>query len=185
VWIPFLVAAAEEFDNERKGSAMQAAERKRGPSQGHGRDSGYSLIELCLCLGIIGLLSAIAVPRFAGASARYRADAAARRVATDLNAARADARALGAAQTVQFLAAASVYEVNGVASPDGAAVTTRVDLGREPYRVTIEPADLGANGVTYNGFGRPSRGGVVTVRCGGASAAVVLDAASGVATVER
>jgi type II secretory pathway pseudopilin PulG len=134
---------------------------------------------------IIGLLSAIAVPRFATASARYRAAVAARRVAADLNAARASARALGTAQRVQFSSYETAYDILGTATPDGGTVSVRVDLTREPYRVAIEPDDLGSAAVIYNGFGRPDRGGRLTLRSGIAGAVVGVDAATGVATVER
>ena len=42
-------------------------------------------MELVLVMVIVATLAAIAVPRYAQATSRYRADAAARRIAADLS----------------------------------------------------------------------------------------------------
>ena len=55
--------------------------------------SGFTLIELVMVLAIIGLITAIAAPRYAASLARYRAESAARRVAADLALARREAAA--------------------------------------------------------------------------------------------
>src|SRR5204863_23675 len=55
----------------------------------------FSLIEITLVLMVMGVLAALAVPRYASALARYRADAAARRIVADLDLARTTARSSG------------------------------------------------------------------------------------------
>ena len=54
--------------------------------------NAFTLLEVALVLTIIGILSAIAVPRYANFVAGQRADATARRITTDLAFAQRHAR---------------------------------------------------------------------------------------------
>jgi prepilin-type N-terminal cleavage/methylation domain-containing protein len=56
-------------------------------SAGHprrGLAKGFSLLELVMVVAIVGIVSAIAVPRYSTAACNYRAEVAARRVAKDI-----------------------------------------------------------------------------------------------------
>ena len=53
-------------------------------------------------MAIIVIVAAIATPRYANALTRYRAEAAARRVAADFQLARRTAKSTSSSRTVQF-----------------------------------------------------------------------------------
>ena len=63
---------------------------------------GFSLVELVLVMVIIGVVAAIALPRFAQANARQQLEAAANRVASDLEKARHEARASSNLVAISF-----------------------------------------------------------------------------------
>jgi hypothetical protein len=118
-----------------------------------------------LVLGVLAVLVAMVAPRFAEATARYQADAAARRVAADLTLARSEARLASSSRTVTFHQLG--YRMPGVANPDRGSVDYVVNLGAAPYRVQALAADLGGDAsVTFDAFGSADSGGSVTVRVG-------------------
>ncbi|SRR5258706_4508562 len=143
---------------------------------------GFSLVELLLVLSIIAVLAGIAMPRYQTAISRYRVDAAAKRVAADLELARAEARRTSLSQTVTFDLSAGAYTVGTARRLDNRAGAYIVALGDEPYRAAIaaSPAPFGgAARVTFNGYGAPDKGGAVTVQSGGFQKTVQVDAATG------
>lgn len=131
----------------------------------HGRDTqGFSLIEAVMVVAIIGALAGIVLPRFADAQARYRATATARRVAADLELARAHARANSASVTVAFDVADQSYSLSGVTDPDDPAAGYVVDLGGDDHAGGLISANFGgAAQVTFDGYGAPSSGGSILV----------------------
>ncbi len=141
---------------------------------------GFSLLELILVLAIIVTLSAIAAPRYANATSRYRAEVAGRRIAADLDQARGLAKATSASITVTFDVVNDQYTLAGVRSLKKAATDSIVVLSEEPYRVTLEVALFGGDGVVvFDGYGIPDSGGNVVVSCGGYQATVNLSAQTG------
>ena len=70
---------------------------------------GFSLAELVCVVVIIGILAAIAAPRFSNSLALQRVEAAARRVVVDLALVRRQAKSSNASQTVRFDAAAGAF----------------------------------------------------------------------------
>ncbi|MDX2116568.1 MAG: type II secretion system protein [Planctomycetota bacterium] len=112
--------------------------------------AAFSLIELVIVLVIVAMLAAIAVPRYGQSQARYRADAAAARVAADLERARDTARATSATQMF-VLSGRSKYQF-GASVPSAKTV----DLSGEPYGVQTAGGDLGTEDVTFDAFGKPS-----------------------------
>lgn len=152
------------------------------------RRRGFTLLELTFVVATVMIFSAIAVPRYADALARYRCDAAARRVAADLAWAQALARAAGGGQTVRFDASADRYALVGVTDPHHPGRPYVVDLAGEPYGARVELVALGtdklAQDVTFDGYGQPDNAGTVVVRAGDFHKTVSLDAATGKATVQ-
>ena len=146
--------------------------------------SGFTLVELMTVLVIIVTFAAIAVPRYGASLARYRVDAAARRIAADLAYARAAARAGSAPRTVTFDAAGDRYALSSVVAAGRRAGPYDVSLQEEPYSAFILSADFGGDAsVVFSGYGVPDSGGTVVVTSGAASKTVTLSNASGVVTI--
>lgn len=146
---------------------------------------GFSLLELILVLAIVATLAAIASPRYGYALARYRAEAAARRVAADLELARATAKADSTSVTVMFNLADNRYELIGVTSLDRDFTDAELVLSDEPYRSRLVAAGFNGNQVVvFDGYGVPDSGGTVVVSCGSVTRIVELDQHSGKATMQ-
>lgn len=143
---------------------------------------GVTLIDLAITVLVVGILAAAAVPRFAGALHVYRVDAAAKRVAADLNFARDQAIARSVDQTVTFASNGKSYVLDGVADPDHPSRTYEVSLIDEPYVLKANVSLGTSSSVTFDIYGRPNHGGSVTVSSGGVSKVVTVDQTTGRAT---
>ena len=144
------------------------------------RQPAFSLIELVVVLFIVGLLAAIAVPRFAGSAVRQRVDAAARRVAADLNLARRHAYQSGSSQTVTFDVVADSYELVGMPDPDRPTVDYEVRLSDEPYQAQLLSANFSGNAkVVFDAYGVPDFGGTVVVTVGDRTRTINVDPDTG------
>ena len=158
--------------------------RDRGVSGGAG-GGGFSLLELVLVIAIIATVAAIAVPRYGGAVARYRIEAAARRIVEDLALARASARSKSAGVTVTFDVATNQYQLSGVAALNDPLSDAKLNLSDPPYHARLVSAVLGGdNAVIFDGFGTPDSGGTIVIAGGAVTKTIVLDADSGAATAQ-
>ena len=118
--------------------------------------AGVTLVDLVITVLIVGILAAVAAPRFAASAAAMRTEAVARRIAADLNYARRMAILTSRETSVTFTLSPARYAMTGVTNPDRPA---------EAYQVTLSDLDAGAslasasfNGTTtgsYNAYGRP------------------------------
>lgn len=145
---------------------------------------GFSLIELVLVLTIISVLAAIAVPRYTGALARYRADAAARRVVADLGYARSLAKTTSADVRVRIRNDQDRIRLAGVQSLDDPTQGWDLMLADKPYYADIVSNDFPSNQLIFNGYGDPDSGGSIQVTVGTELRTVVLDADTGKAAVQ-
>ena len=126
--------------------------------------SGVTLIDIVVVLLIMGIMAAVAAPRFSDSLAAYRAKSAAYRVAADLQLARRQAKSLSQNQTVAFDTAARRYSLSNLPHPDHPSQPYVVTL---PEGVTLVSADFGGDTViTFNGYGLPDSTGTVVVRSG-------------------
>jgi len=140
---------------------------------------------LVIVLTILGIISAIAAPRFAAADGNYRVNAAARRLVADLTTARATARHTSAPRTVTFTPAAHTYIMAGVRDAANRSADSTIDLSAAPYRVTMTSAAFGgATAVTFDFHGLPDRAGTIVVSAGGYARTVSINADTGEATTE-
>lgn len=155
----------------------------------------FTLVELALCISIIGVISVIAIPRYGSAIASYRVRAAAQRVISDVALAQSTARTTSTSQSLVISTTAGGYDVSGQRALDTASPTYRVTLADEPYRCTITLIALdngfgvssavaaGANAtITFDGYGNPSSGATIQLRSGNATRTVVIDAFTGKAS---
>lgn len=145
---------------------------------------GFSLIELVLVMTIISILAAIAVPRYAGALTRYRADAAARRVVADLGYARSLARTTSTGVEVQVKNDQDSILLAGVRSMDDPDENWELALDGRPYYADIVSNDFPSNKLTFDGYGDPDAGGSIVIAVGSETRTVVLDIDTGKAGVQ-
>lgn len=135
-------------------------------------------------LAIIGTLSAIAIPRYAEADARYRAESAARRIVADLALAQAKAYTTGEAVTVSFSVSEDLLTVPGMSALEKASLEYTVRFGEAPYRANLLLASFdGVPVVRFDGFGTPNRTGFVVLRVGKVFKTIMLELSTGKATV--
>jgi prepilin-type N-terminal cleavage/methylation domain-containing protein len=139
--------------------------------------SAFSLLELVMVIAIGAFIAGIAIPRMGNATTRYQADYAAKRLASDLERAKANARLTGAAQTVTFSTTTHKYTVSG--SGTGGAAGFTVDLSATPYKAKLTQVAT----VTYDAYGQgPSGGATIKLSSGGQVRTITVDASSGKAS---
>jgi prepilin-type N-terminal cleavage/methylation domain-containing protein len=144
--------------------------------------AGFSIIELVVCLTILAVAAAIAVPRYAASQQRYRVLTAGERVAGDVARACELARAASQTVTVTFTINNPVYSA---ATGTGKAGGFACDLSAPPYECWVQGADFGGSPLLQvTGYGVPVAAGTVTVRAEGL-ASVVTVGADGVASVSE
>lgn len=132
-----------------------------------------------LVLVIVAVLGAIAGPRFAAAAARGHAQAAADRIAADLNLARERARATSATYSISFNPNSDYYKLSN------GSTAQVIDLSREPYTCDLNNVNFNGGGVVqFNAFGVPDTGGSLRVTGGGVTYTLTLDAQTGEVTVQ-
>ncbi len=136
----------------------------------------FSLVEAVFVVSIIGILGAIALPRYAGFVASQQTEAAARRIVSDLTYAQRQARLTSSKQRVIFDVGRGTYELPDMTDPDHKNKTYFVNLGDDPYRATIKDATFGSGStVTYDGFGNPDSPGTITIIVGNYFQTVTVD----------
>ena len=146
---------------------------------------GFNLFELVMVLAIVAVLGAIAVPRYALATARYRADAAARRIVADLALARAKAYGSSVSKTVTFDLETNSVTIPGVRGLKSASVDYVTRFDDDPYRAKLVSADFGEDTVVvFDIYGRPDSSGQVVVESGKIRKTIVLDPDTGEASVQ-
>lgn len=146
---------------------------------------GFSLLEMVIVVVVLAIITAIAQPRYAAAVSRYRASAAAQRIAADLSLAQAKARYLSTSRVVVFTVATSTYQLTGEADLSHPASTYTITLSDKPYKATLVSVNFaGAAQVTFNGYGVPNSGGTIVVSAGNATNTITIDADTGVATIQ-
>ena len=150
-----------------------------------GTARAFSLIELVLVATIIAIVAGIAMPRFSGALARQRADAAARRVMVDLHLAQREAKTSGKSQVVNFHVGDDLYRLVGMKHGDRRSQEYAVSLAQEPYQAEILSTDFGGKmEIEFDMYGIPVSGGSVIIRVGDHLKTITVDPDTGKASVQ-
>lgn len=147
--------------------------------------TGFTITEVVIVLTLIAITATIAVPRYDGAVARYRADLAARRIVQDIDLARAQARATSGTTAIVFDAAGHGYTLVNVADIHHRDGPYTVHLNASPYHARLKTVKI-ANGtrIRFNAYGMPSDNAAIALGVGGESRVVRVDAQTGTVTIE-
>ncbi len=151
--------------------------RRKGDWRNGEARVGFSLIELALVIGIIGVIAAITVPRFAGGMSRYRVDSAARKIKAELEYAGTKAKTSSAPYLVLIYCTNDILEIQGPLIPPDTPLDSRSHYAREPYAVDLADP-MGFMPVLqayFDGYGKPTGPLAVLVRADSATKQVVLD----------
>ena len=155
---------------------MSEAKHKAGGC----KTRAFTLLEIVLVLAIISVVSAIAVPRFASASARYKANAAAHRIVADMELAKARAYSTSASVEVRFDANDHTVSIPAIASFDDANASYVTDLSEEPFQAELSEVDFeGDTKVTFDIYGQPNADGEIVVQVGDTQKTIIIDRTTG------
>lgn len=139
----------------------------------------FTLVELVVVIAILGILAAVAAPRWGDGVGRRRLDAAAGRIAADLQFARHLARTQSRTATVVFDVPASTYGIAGVRDPLTASSSYRVVLSESPYHVQVDSADFdGDSAIAFDAFGAADSPGSVVVSNTAGTRTIAIGAAA-------
>ncbi|MDQ7013194.1 MAG: prepilin-type N-terminal cleavage/methylation domain-containing protein [Planctomycetota bacterium] len=129
----------------------------------------FTLIEITIVLVVVGVVFAIATPRFSRAGSQRRVDMAMERIERDFRLAEQDAWHTGTSRELVFDVANNSYEIVGMT--DGMGNPYIVDLSRAPYNLSINSVDFaGDTRLTIDGRGGIPIGGSVVLADGSYSA---------------
>ncbi len=148
------------------------------------RRAGFTLVEVVITMLIIGILAAVAGPKFAKTLHRMRAESAAKRIKSDLNYVRQMAISRSGPLTVTFMPASNDYSIPGLSSLSRNGAPYAVSLSVPPYNALLVSATLGTDSVIqFDHYGHPDSGGTITVKSGGYLKTVSIDPETGKASI--
>lgn len=129
--------------------------------------NGFSFVEIMMVLLIIGIIAAVAVPKWHASIAGYRADLASAKLVADLKFASIKARTSSREITIEFFAAGSDEENTwlfaAVDDPQSPGQPLQVDIGDAPWEAELSVAPTS---ITFNIQGVPTTSGSWTVNSG-------------------
>ena len=142
------------------------------------------MIELTIVMLVMGIMAAAAAPRYFDSISRFRVKAATKRIIADLALARSQAKNTGSNQIIFFNPVNDSYLLPSVPDIHHPANVYHVELPKTAY-----PADLVSttflpnDKVTFDHYGRPDQGGSIVVASGNYQLTIILDAATGQASI--
>ena len=158
---------------------------------------GYTYAELVVVLLLISVLTSVTVPIYSNGLEGYRADAAALRIAADLERARRNAKFTGVSREVDFDVGNNRYDVLGLPDPDDpTAALYRIVLDDTPSPATLVSAVLTSaaagtdSKIKFDMYCHPTvsndplASGTIVVQSGSQQRTVVVDPVTGEARVQ-
>lgn len=151
------------------------------------RRRAVTALDLTISVLIMGLMAAVALPRFAASLDAMRVRAAAQQIAADMNRARATAIRQSETCTASFTNSPAAYTLVGVKALNGAATYREVTLADFGFSGSLTASFDGATELKWNLHGQPVVGetldplvaGSVIVAGGGTSQTVTIDPDTG------
>ena len=158
--------------------------RRRTSKRQSCRRAGFNLADVTITVLIVGILAAVAVPKFVETLKRSQADAAATRIKADLAMARQRALVTSASLTVQFSPSTNDYVIPGLPDLNHSSENYAADVSAYPYNAELVSAVLGIDSdVQFDRYGQPDSGGTITVQSGEYTQTVTVDSETGRATI--
>ena len=108
-------------------------------------ESGFSIIELLIVMVIIGVVSAIAVPRFADAGSGRRLSAASRTLVADIEHMKLIARSSSNTHIIKFYPEADMYIIVEGTDVQRESVVLVRDFSGSPFAIEIKRTSLGSD----------------------------------------
>lgn len=154
------------------------------------RCAAFTLLEVTIVVFIIAVTASIALPRYDRSLARFRADAAAKRVQLDLELTRKLAITASRQHRFRLITGTNKYIIEK--SSDGGTTWTsvphvdlpgkgayQVDMGVAPYQAKLSPWPAASTfTIVFDGFGKPSQTVGLKLKAGVESRLVTIDAAT-------
>ena len=144
----------------------------------------FTLLELCIVVAVVGILAAVAAPRFSQASDRYRAQSALLRLDSDLQLAMTSARARGESILFTLDAETSTYSFKNLPNPHTGEANTTINLGAQPFRTPIVGSVMPLSGsISILPTGLPDESFAITVVSGSTIRTLTFDARTARSTI--
>ncbi|MCW5765399.1 MAG: GspH/FimT family pseudopilin [Phycisphaeraceae bacterium] len=133
-----------------------------------------SLVELAIVIVVIGIISAVALPRFGGSNADARLRAASLRIERDLALARQHAIATSAPVTVTFTAGG--YSIPALPALERRASGYAVSLRESPFLASLTSIKAGpGDTLTFDMHGTPSGNCTLELTAAGRTVTLLVD----------
>ena len=146
------------------------------------------MLDLVITVLIIGILAAVAAPKYADSMRHFQLEAAAQAVAADLRHARQHAKTKGSNQSVVFTQASNSYDLPGMRDINHSSEPYTVDLSKTGYPATLISVSFGASGtgnsILFDLYGRPDFGGSVVVEAAGQQRTILVAGETGRVSIQ-
>ncbi|WP_197530305.1 pilus assembly FimT family protein [Bythopirellula polymerisocia] len=138
--------------------------------------SAFSLVELTIVVLVVGIVTAIAAPKFDNALKLARVRSAAKWIKSDLSFAQRHASRTSSNQTVNFDTSTHSYALTGVSDINRRGQSYVIYLNDSKFNAQLVSADFGgSSSVTFNIHGQPDNAGTVVVRSGNTTKTIVMN----------
>jgi prepilin-type N-terminal cleavage/methylation domain-containing protein len=140
------------------------------------RRPGFTMIEIVIVVLILGILSAVAAPRYLDTLAHYRTDATAKRIVADLQVAKRRAQHSSSSQTIVFHVDENRYEITTMKDMNHSQEVYEHRLGEGVSVAKLVSASFGgSNTLVFDIYGKPSSAGTIVFNAGGRDQTVQVD----------